>query len=113
MAGPTNGSDARSPMPGSLAGEMPVMAFTQVQTRMMREALAMQAELIDFVRSRIGRDIETNEKLAKCRSMPEALEVMTGFCRQAIDTYADEARKLMAMGRKAADEAAEAAKAAV
>lgn len=74
--------------------------LSRVQATMMRDALAFNAELLDFARRRVGRDIEATSKLAKCTSMPEAAEVMTGFCQQVFENYAEETARLMEMGRK-------------
>ena len=69
--------------------------MTRVQTRMLREGMGMQAELLDFARRRLGADLETQKRLGQCANMGEAMREMSAFYSTAVRDYSSEAVELM------------------
>lgn len=101
-------SAARRPNPAapdlanaSAAGERSLLAIAHLHSRLLKNALTVNAQLLDFARSRITEDIRTSESMACCGSMPEAMDVMTGFYRRAIEEYASETAELMRLSQRA------------
>lgn len=83
------------------AGEKSVLAFAHLHSRLLRNALEINAELMDFARKRLGEDIEASEKFSHCKSVGDAVEVMNGFCQNAVRDYAEESNRIVRMSSDA------------
>lgn len=81
-------------------GQNQFAGIARMHYRMMENALTFNAELLDFARRRIKSDIRANRKLAACKTVEEACEVMTGFYRDAIDNYTSEAQQLFEISQR-------------
>jgi hypothetical protein len=79
-------------------GQKSVVAFAHLHSRVFRDAMKFNAELMDFARRRIGADIETSDRLTHCQSVTDAVEVMTGFCQNAFHDYADQTASIVRVG---------------
>lgn len=79
-------------------GQKSVVAFAHLHSRVLRDAMKFNAELMDFARRRIGADIETSDRLTQCQSVTDAVEVMTGFCQNAFHDYADQTASIVRVG---------------
>lgn len=91
----------------AVAGQKSMMAFTHLHTRLLRNALEVNAELLDFARKRIGEDIRASEELCRCDNVTDALEVMSGFYQKALQEYAEEANELVKRSAESAKKASE------
>lgn len=90
-------------------GQEPLERAARLQARMIRDSMRFQSELFDFARRRLGAEFDTQKRLAKCRNVNEAAEVVNDFCQTAIRDYSDEATGLMKLcAEMAAEEAEEA-----
>lgn len=58
----------------------------------------VQREMADFVAERVRQDMETQARLLRCRSLDEVRDLQMRFFRTAVDQYAAEAARLMAIG---------------
>jgi hypothetical protein len=65
-------------------------------------------ELMDFAASRLRKDTELGESLAKCCSWDETAEVHNDWMRATFDDYARETEKVMAIMNVAASRSQEA-----
>lgn len=83
------------------ASQKSLLAFAHLHSRLMRNALEVNAEILDFARKRIGEDILTNERLTRCGNVNEAMEVMSGFYQKAFEAYAEEANNLVRISAEA------------
>jgi len=88
-------------------GQKSLAAFAHLHSRVFRDALRFNAELLDFARKRIKRDIETSDRLARCESVTDAMSVMTDFCQCAFQDYAEQTTALMRTGAAIGPQAAE------
>ena len=79
-------------------GQKSVTAFAHLHSRVFRDAMKFNAELMDFARRRIGADIETSDRLTRCESVTDAVEVITGFCQNAFHDYADQTASIVRIG---------------
>ena len=79
-----------------------MLAFGHLNSRLLRNALEVNAQLLDFVRNRIGEDIRTSERLACCSNVTDTVEVISGFYQKAFAEYAEEANQLVKLGSDAA-----------
>ena len=84
------------------ASQNSLLAFGHVHSRMLRNVLEVNAELLDFARNRIGEDIRTSDRLALCDNATDAMEVMSEFYQKAFEEYAEEANQLVKLGSDAA-----------
>ena len=96
-------------------GQKSIAAFAHLHSRVFRDAMKFNAELLDFARRRIGAEIETSDRLSRCESMTDAVEVMTKFCQCAFEDYAQQTTSLVRIGteistRNVEETAAEATK---
>ena len=82
-------------------GQRSLLAVAHLHARLMRNALEVNAELLDFARRRVGEDLDTSKKLSRSRNAAEASEVVSGFYRKALEDYAEEAEKIMKIGTDA------------
>lgn len=89
-------------------GETSILAVAQLHAQFMRNALQVNARLLDFARERLSEDIRTSEELASCRKFDETVEVMTGFYQRAVEAYTAEAGNLMHVGAEAGRQSTEA-----
>ncbi len=80
------------------ASQNSLLAFGHLHSRLLRNALEVNAELLDFARNRIGEDIRTSERLACCDDATDTMEVMSEFYRKAFEEYAEEANQLVKLG---------------
>lgn len=83
------------------AGQQSMLAIAQLHSRLVRNALEVNAELVEFASRRIKEDIQTSERFTQCTSMNEAMELMNGFYQKAFEAYASEANKLVKIGTDA------------
>ena len=88
-------------------GQKSLAAFAHLHSRVFRDALRFNAELLDFARKRIKRDIETSDRLARCESVTDAMSVMTDFCQSAFQDYAEQTTAMMRTGAAIGAQAAE------
>jgi len=79
-------------------GQKSATAFAHLHSRVLRDAMKFNAELMDFARRRIGADIETSDRLTHCESVTDAVEVMTGFYQNAFHDYADQTTSMIRVG---------------
>ena len=84
------------------ASQNSLFAYGHLHSRLLRNALEVNAELLDFARNRIGEDIRTSERLARCDNASDTMEVMSGFYQKAFEEYAEEANQLVKLGSDAA-----------
>jgi hypothetical protein len=75
-----------------------VAAIAHLHSRVFRDAMKFNAELMDFARRRIGADIETSDRLTHCDSVTDAIEVMTGFYQNAFHDYTDQSTSMIRAG---------------
>lgn len=80
------------------AGQRSLAALAHLHTRAFRDALKFNAELLDFARRRIRADIDTSDRLARCASVNEAMEVISDFYQGAFRDYAEETTALVRLG---------------
>ncbi len=80
------------------ASQNSLLAFGHLHSRLLRNALEVNAELLDFARNRIGEDIRTSERLALCDNASDTMEVMSGFYQKAFEEYAEEVNQLVKLG---------------
>ena len=80
------------------ASQNSLLAFGHLHSRLLRNALEVNAELLDFARNRIGEDIRTSERLARCDNATDTMEVMSKFYQKAFEEYAQEANQLVKLG---------------
>jgi hypothetical protein len=90
-------------------GQKSLAAMAHLHSRVFRDALKFNAELLDFARKRINKDIETSDRLSRCESVTDAMTVMTDFCQRAFQDYAEQTTAMMrvgaAIGAQATEEA--------
>lgn len=92
----------------TVAGQKSMMAFAHLHTRLLRNALEVNAHLLDFARKRIEEDIRANDELCRCDNVSDALEVMSSFYQKAFREYADEANELVRLSAENAKNAQQA-----
>ena len=97
-AGPARLAEAR---------QGPAMAFVTLHSRLLRNALEVNAELLDFVRRRLDADMRASRDLAACKTAAEAAEVVNGFRQRALEDYAEETGRVLQFGADAARRALE------
>jgi hypothetical protein len=88
-------------------GQRSLAAFAHLHSRVFRDAMKFNAELLDFTRRRLGANIETSDQLARCESMTDAVDVVSGFCQSAAQDYAEESAALLRIGTEMAAKTAE------
>jgi len=79
-------------------GQKSVAAFAHLHSRVFRDAMKFNAEMLDFARRRVGADIETSDRLTRCRSVADAMGVMTDFCQNALHDYTDHTTSIVRVG---------------
>jgi len=79
-----------------------MLAFGHLNSRLLRNALEVNAQLLDFARNRIGEDIRASEQLACCDNVTDTVAVISGFYQKAFAEYAEEANQLVKLGSDAA-----------
>jgi hypothetical protein len=89
------------------ASQKSMLAFGHLNSRLLRNALEVNAQLLDFARNRIGEDIRTSEQLACCANVTDTVAVISGFYQKAFAEYAEEANQLVKLGSDAATQALE------
>ena len=77
------------------AGSRSLLAVAHLHARLMRNALEVNAEVLDFARRRVGEEIGASQKLGRARNPAEAAEVMSGFYRKALEDYAEAAERIV------------------
>ena len=90
------------------AGQRSLVAMAQMHSRVFRDALRFNAELLDFASRRVRADIDASNRLARCDSATEAMDVMSEFYQGALRDYAEESTALVRLGTELSAEAAEA-----
>jgi hypothetical protein len=83
-------------------GQRSLAAVARMHSRVFRDAMKFNAELLDFTRRRIGANIATSDRLAHCDTVTEAVEVVSGFYQGAVEDYSAESTTLMRMGTEIA-----------
>ena len=101
---PINGPDLEQV---AEAGQRSLAALAHVHSRAFRDALKLNAELLDFARRRIGADIQTSDRLARCNSVSEAMDALGDFYQGAFRDYAEETTALVRLGSSIGSESAE------
>lgn len=71
-------------------GQKSLTAFAHMHTRVFRDAMRFNAQLLDFARRRVDADIETSDRLSRCESITDAMDVMTNFYNVAVQDYASQ-----------------------
>lgn len=71
-------------------GQKSLTAFAHMHTRVFRDAMRFNAQLLDFARRRVGADIETSDRLSRCETITDAMDVMTNFYNDAVQDYASQ-----------------------
>ena len=94
-------------------GQRSLAAFAQLHSRAFRDALKFNAELLDFAQRRLSADIQTSDRLARCQSVTEAMDVLSDFYQGAFRDYAEETTALARLGTSIGAESAEEALAEV
>jgi len=79
-------------------GQQSLAAMAHLHSRVFRDAMKFNAELLDFARRRIDAEIEASDRLCRCDSVAGAMEVASDFCRKAYRDYAEGATSLMRLG---------------
>jgi hypothetical protein len=79
-------------------GQKSVAAFAHLHSRVFRDAMKFNSELLDFARRRIGADIETSDRLTRSENVTDAVEDVTGFCQRAFHDYADQTTSMIRVG---------------
>lgn len=76
----------------------PAMAMFMAANPVFAQAwMDMMAESARFVTARLQADLKTQAALMSCKSPAEVVEVQTAFLNEAMQTYAEEAARLMRM----------------
>lgn len=76
----------------------PGMAMFMAANPVFAQAwMDMMAESARFVAARLQADLKTQTALMSCTSPAEVVEVQTAFLSEAMQTYAEEAARLMQM----------------
>ncbi len=70
-------------------------AMIKANEVMLKGVAEMQREIMDFGKTRLNEDIDTQEALSSCADLQEAIQVQTDFTQKAIQQYADEMTKLL------------------
>lgn len=102
-ATPLNGPDFEQV---AEAGQRSLTALAHLHSRAFRDALKFNAELLDFARRRISADIDTSDRLARCGSVNEAMDVISDFYQGAFRDYAEETTALVRLGTAISTESA-------
>jgi len=76
-------------------GQKSVAAFAHMHSRVFRDAMKFNAELLEFARRRVGADIAASDSLTRCQSVSDAVNVMSDFYQTALQDYADQTTSLM------------------
>lgn len=79
-------------------GQKSLAAIAHLHSRVFRDALRFNSELLDFAQRRIRKDIETSDRLSRCESVTDAMEVVTDFCQTAFRDYADHGSAIIRAG---------------
>ena len=80
------------------AGQKSMLTFAHLHSKLLRNTLEMNAEILDFVHKRVREDIRTNDALSRCDDVSQAAEVVSGFYQKAFEDYSDQTTKLMKLG---------------
>ena len=91
------------------SGQRSLTAMAHMHSRVFRDALRFNAEMLDFASRRVRADIEASNRLARCESVTEAMDVMSDFYQGALRDYADESTALVRLGAAIGAEEAEVA----
>ncbi|MFQ5467526.1 MAG: phasin family protein [Kiloniellaceae bacterium] len=102
-AGPATGGDA---MEGLMATNGRALEAAMKTNGAMFEGLVtLGQEMADFGSTRVRCDMETTERLAKCKDFEEAFRVQCAFAREATQQYMEEAGKLLNLSARVARDA--------
>jgi len=88
-------------------GQRSLAAMAHLHSRAFRDAMKFNAELLDFTRRRIGANIDASDRLTRCETVTDAVDVMTGFCQGAVQDYAEESTALLRIGTEMASKSTE------
>lgn len=79
-------------------GQRSLAAMAHLHSRVFRDALRFNAELLDFASRRVRADIEASNRLARCESVTEAMDVMSDFYHGVLHDYTEESTALVRLG---------------
>ncbi|WP_206454364.1 phasin family protein [Aurantimonas marina] len=97
---------ARTVVPGfdleelSAAGQRSFAAMTHMNAHLFHALARYNGELLDFTKNRLERDLLMSEKLAGCKTVDEAVDLVQDFCKTALAEYSDEVGALVELGTK-------------
>lgn len=89
------------------SGQRSLEAMAHLHSRTFRDAMKLNAELVDFTRRRIGANIESSDKMTRCKSMSEAVGIVNGFYQRAVEDYARQSAMLLKIGTEIASQSTE------
>jgi hypothetical protein len=69
--------------------------FASICSRMVKDTVQIQTEMLSFVQKRLDQDIESSTKFWSSHTPSEAAEVMNDFYQRAARDYQAEAQVLM------------------
>lgn len=98
FAGP-NGLEA-----ASAEGQRRLAGLIHMNASLIEAAARCGNEWVDFTRRRLERDMEMSKKLASCRDVPEAIDVVQAFYRTAFSEYSSEFGTLLKNGTEIASD---------
>ncbi|WAP70360.1 phasin family protein [Jiella pelagia] len=82
----------------SAEGQHRIAGLIHMNASLIEAAARCGTEWVDFTRRRLERDMEMSRKLAACRDVPEAIEVVQAFYRTAFSDYSSEFGTLLRNG---------------
>lgn len=69
-------------------------AATQATQSYMSGIAAVNQEIANFIQTRLRRDVELGESLARCRTWSESTKAQSDWLKQATEDYSTEVQKL-------------------
>lgn len=75
-------------------------ALARANAALVKSAVAVCEEMVDFANTRLRHNIETGETLRHCKSPAEILEAQAEYARRAAEQYLAEPVKLMDLAAK-------------
>jgi len=85
--------------PAQIAGNLE--PFFLASSRFIENWRKASEELLEFGKTRVGRNIETGRKVARSASLEEAIEHQSEFARSLMQDYIAETGKLAELGSRA------------
>ena len=69
--------------------------FENLFSRMMRETVTMQAEMLGFISKRVNADMEASKEIWTSKSPVEAAEVVQRYYERAFQDYVDQTNEVI------------------